>query len=431
MLSFADIAHQILTFDESESFSDLVLKLLKNRWIQRLRRISQTGNTKLVYMYAEHSRFGHSLGAAFLATMLLKHLSYRYSKEIAPYKNAIVAAALLHDIGHLAPGSHLAEKVWSTDTNIKHEFLTCRIITEDHEIRSIVESHEPGLLDKVIKILSEDVSLPSWTKTIISGDGWNVDRGNWSIVDSTLCAVNYGRYNVNALIDSFCLTKSGELVITENRMDALCHFFVARDSMYRQIYQHRVSQSVDTMVIQISKRLRNMLAKDSITQNECEDWAKSKNIFCDTAMKAALWFNASFSDLLHVFRMTEDWWQYHLSEWCSCGDAILSDLSKRIRDRNIFKTIRVENIDDPIIAKAHEICIDSGLDPDYYCLVINSSDYHRVRLENPPSVLLENGNIVPVTEIEPIVANLFIKSLIPRIWISVPEEIKSKLRRLR
>ena len=434
IVSFADIAHQNVVFDSAEPSGRIVLKLLCNRWIQRLRRVSQTGNSRLVYMFAEHSRFGHSLGVAYLANTLMSSLSRLYPEQIALFRNAVAAAALLHDIGHLAPGSHLAERVWinhltGEEEPLDHEQITMRIINTDPEIIRILEDCEPGLPQTVNRILEGNSTLPEWTVAIISGDGWNADRGNWSIVDSALCAVSYGRYNVDALLDSFRLTDDGNLVLAENRVDALSHFFVARDSMYRQIYQHRVSQSADILTIKIITRLRDIFAESKVSFDDHFSFAKSMELYCDEAMSEAV-FGSSLStslELESVFTMTEDWWSYHISRWCNCRDPILSNLSQRLRDRDLLKTIRVESIDDPFIERAKQVCLDLGFDPRYYCLVINSADLHRAKLEKPPLVLLDNNQTVPVTEIEPIIANLFQKSYIPRIWVAVPKEVKTVL----
>ena len=137
-VSFADVAHQTIIFDGAEESSRLILALIDTPWVQRLRRIRQTGNTSMVYMFAEHSRFGHSIGVAYLANRLMKSLM-RYSPgAIKPYQNAVAAAALLHDVGHVAPGSHLAERVWAQDTQVEHESLSTRIIREDISIRDIL-----------------------------------------------------------------------------------------------------------------------------------------------------------------------------------------------------------------------------------------------------------------------------------------------------
>jgi len=258
-VSFADIAHQTLIFDRTDPTSQLILSLVDTIWFQRLRSIRQTGNTNLVYMFAEHSRFGHCLGVAYLAHLLMKHLAKQAPEMVAPYETAVAVAALLHDIGHVAPGSHVATRIWAPHANDSHETISIRIIQEDQEIQNLLRNVSPELPELVIKILSEDKDLPPWTVAIISGGGWNADRGNWAMVDSAMCCVSYGRYNVNALIDAFRLSPDGRLVIQESRLDALTHFFVARDSMYRQVYQHRVLQTADALNCNVVLRLRDLL----------------------------------------------------------------------------------------------------------------------------------------------------------------------------
>lgn len=422
-VNFADVAHSTLIFDKSDPVESLILELIDTKWVQRLRRISQTGNTKLVYMFAEHSRFGHSLGAAYLASMMLKHLSHQQKNEINKYSEAIAAAAILHDIGHLAPGSHLAEHVWARDSNIsKHEVLTQKIIKEDPEISKILEKRNSNLVDLVVRILDEDPSLPPWTTSLISGGGWNVDRGNWSIVDSVMCAVTYGRYNVTALIDAFRLTKNGGLVIQESRLDALTHFFVARNSMYRQVYQHRVLQTCDAMTKTLIKIIRE---------------TKPDDLFQDKIMSKML-FSEDYQNTLtlnELFLIDESWWMYHLNHWCSSNYKEVSDFSLRLRDRKIFKTISLD-IDQNnqltkesqnIVELAESTCKRLGLNPKYYSLLIKEKDKHLTKQETPPQVLRENGEIVDVKDIEPLAAFLSEKSKLTRAWLSVPKEIKDIL----
>ena len=307
-VSFADIAHQHLSFDRNEESARLILELIDTPWVQRLRKIRQTGHTNLVYMFAEHSRFGHSLGVAYLANMLMNQLARFTPEIIAPYKNAVAAAALLHDIGHLAPGSHVAEKVWG-GTQLKHEDITVKVISEDPIISAILNSYSPTLQNEVISILSNDKSLPPWTVSIISGGGWNADRGNWSIVDSAMCCVSYGKYNVLALLDAFRITDKLELALLESRLDALTHFYVARDSMYRQVYQHRVLQSADILAINVIRRLRELVSTKSDI--------KIATGFIDKTMLHAV-SSSSLSANLPIktlFHMTESWWNYHIERW--------------------------------------------------------------------------------------------------------------------
>ncbi len=428
-VNFSDVAHGTLIFDRNNPWDALALELIDTAWVQRLRRISQTGNTKFVYMFAEHSRFGHSLGVAFLALQMLKHLSTQRPELVKEWAPAIAAAAVLHDIGHVSPGSHLAEAVWSNRNKNKlhHEDLTMRVIREDKEISSILEKTEIGLTEKVIKILDEDSSIPNWATSLISGGGWNVDRGNWSIVDSVMCAVTYGRYNVTALIDAFRLTEEGTLAIQESRLDALTHFFVARNSMYRQVYQHRVLQATDAVSKILVRRIRDLAGKDL-------------NLFLDPVMEKILNSNNPYQDMTleELFKIDENWWGYHLSLWASdSNDSIVKDLSKRLLNRILPKTIHLELNKEGEYTEAAKAtlkeakkCLESlGFDPEYYLIEVNEKDSHRNTPETPPMVLRESGELIEVKEIEPLVVLLNDKSKSARAWLAVPKEVKQKLGR--
>ena len=375
LVSFADVAHQTIVFDRSLASDKLVLELIDTAWVQRLRYISQTGNTKLVYMFAEHSRFGHCLGVAYLAKLLMSNLKKFSEDSVCQYEQAVAAAAILHDVGHLAPGSHLAERIWSQEDGALHEIATQRVIKEDPEIVEILSKYDKDLPRIVCNILNGDSSVPPWTKAIISGGGWNADRGNWSIVDSAMCAVSYGRYNVIALIDAFRLDDNLNLVLGENRLDALTHFFVARDSMYRQVYQHRVLQAVDALTSHITLRLRDLTTNCKSAQQAQETLGKL-NIFCDKALSAILATSnyAKELSLEQLFSMTESWWMYHLNNWTTCSDTILKDLALRLRDRKLFKTIKLESDQDAIIEQARNISSKMGYDPRYYISVIEEKD---------------------------------------------------------
>ena len=445
-VSFADVAHQTLIFDTNDEASRLILALLDTPWIQRLRRIRQTGNTLLVYMFAEHSRFGHSLGVAYLANRLMKNLAKWNPKLVKPYQNAVAAAAILHDAGHVAPGSHLGERVWAGEGHARHEEVTVRIALEDPAIRTILESVDPKLPGLVADILNGSPNVPPWTKAIISGGGWNADRGNWAIVDSAMCSVTYGRYNVFALIDAFRITDSGNLVLQESRLDALTHFFVARDSMYRQVYQHRVLQAADSLTEKIVLRIRDLLkTAGAKTRPEIEQCLRSLQISADDIMTAALASKnyAKELPLDSIFRMTEDWWAYHVQRWCDAPDPILRDLATRYRDRRLFKTIRLEerrgargarsraDFDPALLQQTNALAEKLGYDPRYYVVVIRNADKHRSKREPLPDVLLDNGEIVAVTEVEPLIAKLTEKSDTPRIWLAVPKEVKEAIGRTR
>ena len=236
-----------------------------------------------------------------------------------------------------------------------------------------------------------------------------------------------------ALLDAFRIVPDGRLVLRESRLDALTHFFVARDSMYRQVYQHRVLQAVDALTRNIAIRLRDILleAKCDKEPERIQTTLGKQNIFADGTMRAAL-SSADYTKdmpLPVVFNMTEQWWRYHIDCWCECSDAVLRDLSLRLRDRKLFKTIR---LDDDIESKStkalrkhvEDAAAKLGFDPRYYVTVVDSSDRHRRTDDTEPLILKDNGEIVPVTTVEPVIAQFVRQADQQRRWIATPEEVK-------
>ena len=415
--SFADIAHQALSFSPAVPSQDIVLKLISTRWVQRLRDVSQTANTRLVYMFSEHSRFGHSLGVAYLAETLMNHLALDHGAEVAKYRSAIAAAALLHDIGHMAPGSHTAYKAWFPGQEDKHEEFSATIIRKDPEIQKILGAE---LSASTISILNKESNVPPWTWEMISGGGWNVDRGNWCIVDSIMAGVQYGKYNIPALTDSIVITSDGHLALKENRLDAMMHFAVSRHAMYRQIYQHRVILAADMLNKAIVQRARDL---------------QIKGVFADPQMEHALSAKSPQALTIEdVFQMREPWWRYHLLRWSSSPDNVLADLADRLLHRRLLKTIRVENGEEfaELRSRAEEAVRKAGFDPRYYLHEISTLDTQAGDLEQSMGVMLDNGKTKALSDADPLFNTLLRETKqSQKRWLALPAEAKAALGRAR
>ncbi len=418
-ITFADVVHQTVGFADDTPSGKLLLRLIDTAWVQRLRDISQTANTRLVFMFSEHSRFGHSLGVAYLASQLLDKLE-GVNPDAKQYRAAIMAAALLHDVGHLAPGSHTAFKAWFPEQPDEHEGIAARIINEDSEIHGVLSKASAELPALVCKILDEDSALPAWTWEVISGGGWNVDRGNWCMVDSILAGVSYGKYNISALTESIIISKDGHLSIRENRLDAMVHFAVSRHAMYRQIYQHRVILACDMLNAAIARRARDLA---------------DEAIFKDETMQEVL--NAkhhSELSLATIFKMREPWWRYHLMRWIDGPDKILADLSSRLINRRLFKTVRISRADDPVKLKetAARAVEKAGFDPRYYLHTTSTADMHAGDSKQSMLVLMDDGKLMPVSEAEPLLNALLGESdRYKNSWLVMPAEAKKALGRER
>lgn len=419
LISFADVVHQSISFSREDPAQRLVLELIDTKWVQRLRDISQTANTRLVFMFSEHSRFGHCVGVAYLANLLLTSLARKFPEEVSKHKLVVNAAAILHDIGHMAPGSHTAYKAWFPGQGDLHEEFSCRIIKDDPEIRTILTKYDPSLPDKVCGLLREQSDIPPWCSEALSGGGWNVDRGNWCIVDSILAGVSYGQYNIPALIDSMTIAPDGHLALLENRLDAMIHFAVSRHAMYRQIYQHRVILAADTLNCSVVQRARDLGSK----------------IEADDVMKAALKATSPESlSLETIFRMREPWWRYHLYRWSEGEDAILKDLSLRILNRKLLKTVRILDRDnrEKLIKEAKEAVSACGLDPGYYLHTVSTIDVQSGESKKSMVVIEDTGSTRSLTEAEPLFSTLFRESgAAMKEWIVLPSEAKERLGRVR
>ncbi|MCL5958117.1 MAG: HD domain-containing protein, partial [Chloroflexi bacterium] len=93
-----DPIHDIIRIKSDDQF---ILRLLDSAPMQRLRRIGQLGLAQLVYPGAEHSRFTHSLGVFHLAGRVMAQLEEEAGEKLFEgHRQAVLAAALLHDIGH-------------------------------------------------------------------------------------------------------------------------------------------------------------------------------------------------------------------------------------------------------------------------------------------------------------------------------------------
>jgi hypothetical protein len=415
-ITFADVVHQSVSFSKADPAENLILSIIDTRWFQRLRDISQTANTRLVYMFSEHSRFGHCLGVAYLAKLALSTLAKNFPKDVQEYRTAILVAALVHDIGHLAPGSHTAFKTWFPDQPDSHEELAETVLTQDPEISALLTHFDPNLRGTVLAILAESRDVPPWTWQIISGGGWNVDRGNWCTVDSVLAGVSYGKYNIPALVDSILITKDKQLALMENRLDAMLHFMVSRHAMYRQVYQHRVLLAADMLNKAVVQRARDLGSSLEFADDVMHNALKAKE--------------AKDLSLETMFEMRESWWRYHMARWSRSKDPILRDLSDRILSRRLLKTARImeQSLKPKMIQEATTVLESLSLDPKYYLHEITTADVHAGDSKQSMLVQLDNGHVMTLIEADPLIRSMAAESQQSRrAWLALPAEAKQKL----
>jgi HD superfamily phosphohydrolase len=99
-----DPIHGTVTFEADE------VKLINSPLLQRLKRISQMGFAAAAYPGANHTRFAHSLGTAYLAGRIFSEIQGITDENMRRAWRAARIGGLLHDIGQ-GPFSHVTDRL--------------------------------------------------------------------------------------------------------------------------------------------------------------------------------------------------------------------------------------------------------------------------------------------------------------------------------
>ncbi|HIP57915.1 MAG TPA: HD domain-containing protein [Archaeoglobus profundus] len=202
---------------------DWLIKIIDTPEFQRLRRISQLGFANLVYPGANHTRFEHSLGTMHIARLLVEKMNINEDEKIE-----ILAAAILHDIGH-GPFSHCSEEVMKKYLNLTHEDVDK--ILKHSIIKDILE--ELGL--KISRIVDH---VKGKRSNIISGD-IDVDRMDYLVRDSYYTGVAYGVFDISRLISKISF-EGKTMIIEAGGLKAAESLLISRFMMYSTVYYHHV-----------------------------------------------------------------------------------------------------------------------------------------------------------------------------------------------
>lgn len=104
----------------TQSFESWEVAIIDLPLVQRLRHIHQTSLAYMTFPTALHTRFDHSLGVCSGTKKLAKEVLNLKKDE--PLWHNLIAAALLHDIGH-GPFSHLSEETYAITPGLFDELI--------------------------------------------------------------------------------------------------------------------------------------------------------------------------------------------------------------------------------------------------------------------------------------------------------------------
>lgn len=239
----ADPIHQFVEFEKHQ---DMVRAVVGTREFQRLRRISQLGLASFVFPGAVHSRFSHSLGAAYLANLIVEHL-----KLADDQARSVVCAALLHDIGH-GPFSHSFEHALRPVLRNPptHEDWTRAIISS--LLGDVLRANEvdPDVVCALVSPQPGSPRVPTMLRQIISSQ-LDVDRMDYLNRDAHFTGVPIGKIDVHYLIRNLCIVEHGAeqtLGLTEKGVSCYEAFAFARHVMMETVYYHKQVATFESML---------------------------------------------------------------------------------------------------------------------------------------------------------------------------------------
>lgn len=363
----------------------IISDLIDSKELQRLRRISQLSGVSMVFPTAEHSRFTHSLGAYQMANLVIEGVDG--FEKISEYEKLIfLISALLHDVGH-GPFSHAFENVMDKS----HEDMTVAIIlNKDTEINKIL-SIGPSLAFDVAGIISHSGKYPL-IETLVSSQ-LDVDRMDYLSRDAYFTGAPYGTLDYLRIIRSMKIVNN-KLLVKESGVYSIESYLMSRYHMYFQVYFHKTARAYECILEAIYSRIKDLALK---------------NINIDVDVTAFLNVIKDNNDILDYITLDDSYIFGLIKQLKKSSDPVLSNMTKAIEDRHLFKCLEVTNDNQDEIASIEEKYKNNPYKKYYYRETkVSQVAYLHVKNRdiNDIKVLRLNGNIERLDSYSPIINGL-------------------------
>lgn len=346
--TYHDPLHGAITFNGDNPAEALVIELVDTAPFQRLRRIRQLGPAFLTFHGAESSRFTHSLGVCHVARRAFHHLR-SCDPALQRHEGLLLAAALLHDVGH-GPLSHTGEEMFG----LHHESWSARLIREHPQLRGPLDRYEEGTANAVAALLEKGRAEHMVIRRLVSGQ-LDCDRLDYLLRDSYSTGARYGHLDLDRVLGAMTLAPDGDLAIHPKGLMAVEHYLVVRNLMYRSVYNHRLNVMCNWLLEQLVRTARTM---------------GPQQVWADTVMQGWLWDASALS--LDSFLANDDLRTgYHLQRWHDEGPPALAELCGRFLNRRLLKVMAVDQLSREqqlkALAIARRFAEQQGMDPDLCC----------------------------------------------------------------
>lgn len=250
---FSDPVHGFISVPKG-----LIMALIQQPEVQRLRRIRQLGVGHLVFPGAEHTRFNHALGAMALMQDVLDAIEGKGTPVSQTERTAALAAALVHDIGH-GPYSHTLESYLIRDFH--HEQMSRRLLVR--LIERLADHPQSEALRLALQIFDGTYERAFFHRLVASQ--LDMDRLDYLRRDAFYTGVSEGEVGVERLLKTLRVVPSGASGESEKSADvaveakgiyAVENFLISRRLMYWQVYLHKTVLAGDELLRAAFRRVR-------------------------------------------------------------------------------------------------------------------------------------------------------------------------------
>ena len=314
--------------------NELVFEILQHPYVQRLGRIKQLGVSNFVYPGAVHTRLMHSIGAMHLASEAIRNLREKGVEISDNERTSVMAAMLLHDVGH-GPFSHVLEN--TLVEGITHEEISLLMMEQIN--RDLTSSTQLNLQGEVERPLDEAIAIyrneypRRFLHQLISSQ-LDMDRMDYLCRDSFFCGVAEGSIATERLLKM--LNVSGDrLVIDHKGIYSVEKFLVARRLMYWQVYLHKTSVAAEQVLIQLLRRAKELAHQGT-------------DVFGTPALRYFLYNDITAKDFypgseaMRMYALLDDTdIQSAMKVWMNSDDIVLSKLAEAYTNRRLFKAKEV------------------------------------------------------------------------------------------
>ena len=237
------------------------VRLLDTFPMQRLRGIRQLGLAYLTFPGAGHSRLEHALGVRFVARRMLDRLEDVLGRPYSPTVRAtILAAALLHDVGH-GIFSHATESIIATYPTLRAQYETQSENALHEQIGAVLIETDPiaacltamGVDPAAVSALMRhdtaqltQLEIPAELWGIISGP-LDADKLDYFARDSYFSGV-VSSVDPERILQTLTVSPTQQLAVTLAGASALDKMLYDRVHMYGDLYGHQKILAAEAMV---------------------------------------------------------------------------------------------------------------------------------------------------------------------------------------